>query len=1190
MKKIINWIIIALYVGIAVFALMYTGSASALELNPFANIKTLEPVVTQDTPTYLKDDFNTDYGIIKISKTIFWIESDKLAEYSLTYNTKYCLINCEARGKAILYQDGKLFDDLRFIDEFGKEKFLDAKYYLKGTEQYTRAIPIYKEVCKFDLKNNTDYCDNVVAEYKYENETYEVWNEYKGETLKADSYEWKILGKKLPTESVDFIPIARGEVLSEWAWWNSSATKVPITINTNGLTFDENQTIFFSFNLSNTTKFGSDFNRTFIVYQDTTEIARDIVPQGSNNASIRFRLQTAVSSNNDNNYSLYFVPTADGSPKKTLKDVYWMGDHFDESAFNNTYWNLTTGPVTIVQANSVINVTSANKGLIATKGYFYPNVTVELNASLPNTYTWIMGIINGSSSVTSLDSGMRASVVIAEIGGGSVRLGYNYDGTTSYTDHRHVGFSIIKFDLNATTSSFINETGSITTLAVGLTPAPPATYGVAFNPQSSGGMWELADYVKAYKNDFRYTLTTGAEQTQGGGMGSITMTSTFNYPVAFYNTTDTTPDLSCNFTSSLQNITAVNITIYDSGKNLDYTNTEALSSGIESYNKTWTTSALGDDYYNWTCIGYGNQGVNATTTNRTFTIDTTKPLISISSPANNTEVQTIYNNASVTLNVSISDIHLSSCWYYNGTGNTTFTCGTNITTNLTNGKGVLTFFINDSFGNTNQTSWSYLINKYSYTYYLANQSVENSVAVYGLNVTADSISSIFANLSFNGTNYTMTQSSNNGTLAVLTKSVTTPTVSNDTLYFVWFNYTLNTIMRGTGIYNQTIQNIGDVGTNCTNPSLFFRLLDEETDAPVTATFDYNFQYGVTNMTEKTTYGTASGSTLSICVNTTISPNYTVGYGEIAYTASGYNTRRYYVYTGTILNNVTQNITIYDLASTSQTTFQLEVKDTTQTAMSNKYTSLIRWYPDLNEYRNVDMGKTDEDGNTIIHVDAEDTDYKIAIYETNGTLLKLSESIRMYCTATPCVYSFIVGESVGTPWNILNNITSLNYGLSFNKTLKLVSFIYNDTNANFNNSRLWVQKVNNSGSYLSVCNITNTSSVGIIRCNLSTYTEGDFIARAYNTRGTAEKLAHLLRFDISSIVDTFGLEGLFLGWFIILTAAMIFLANKIAGLVAVDAAFLLVRLIGFIEFGALFLFAVIGISVILIVIFKQEGTY
>ena len=60
--------------------LFLTSFSSAIELNPFATTKIVDKVITVNTPEFLKADFNKDYGTIKLSKTVFWIETDKIAE------------------------------------------------------------------------------------------------------------------------------------------------------------------------------------------------------------------------------------------------------------------------------------------------------------------------------------------------------------------------------------------------------------------------------------------------------------------------------------------------------------------------------------------------------------------------------------------------------------------------------------------------------------------------------------------------------------------------------------------------------------------------------------------------------------------------------------------------------------------------------------------------------------------------------------------------------------------------------------------------------------------------------------------------------------------------------------------------------------------------------------------------------
>ena len=101
---------------------LLVGTISAFELNPFADKKIFEDEITLDMDEFIKEDFNDKYGIIRLSKTFFWFETDRIAEYSLIDNTEQCTINCEADGRAILYSDLKLFDGVQFIGKNGIEK------------------------------------------------------------------------------------------------------------------------------------------------------------------------------------------------------------------------------------------------------------------------------------------------------------------------------------------------------------------------------------------------------------------------------------------------------------------------------------------------------------------------------------------------------------------------------------------------------------------------------------------------------------------------------------------------------------------------------------------------------------------------------------------------------------------------------------------------------------------------------------------------------------------------------------------------------------------------------------------------------------------------------------------------------------------------------------------------------------
>ena len=191
------------------------GSVSALEINPFADKKFYEKEITPDMSDFIKSDFNSKYGVIRISETFFWFESDKIAEYSLIENTEQCLIDCSAKGKTTLYQEGQLFEDTKFRDRLENNININAQYFIKKAEEYIVETPIYEEICEdvYNSQNDTTYetCSNNLVGTLNETKTREIWNAYNKEILNAGDYEWKLEGKKEATQSIDFIPITLGQ-------------------------------------------------------------------------------------------------------------------------------------------------------------------------------------------------------------------------------------------------------------------------------------------------------------------------------------------------------------------------------------------------------------------------------------------------------------------------------------------------------------------------------------------------------------------------------------------------------------------------------------------------------------------------------------------------------------------------------------------------------------------------------------------------------------------------------------------------------------------------------------------------------------------------------------------------------------------------------------------------------------------
>ncbi len=123
-KKIINRTAYRLI--IIMIVMLSIPLVSALE---FDNVKTYDAVEKTIT-------IKNAYGL-----------GDTLAEYKLTKNTDYCLINCYAEGIAQIYNEEPLFQDMKFYDTMLNEKNIEYKIFTGEEVDKEIEIADYGEVC-----------------------------------------------------------------------------------------------------------------------------------------------------------------------------------------------------------------------------------------------------------------------------------------------------------------------------------------------------------------------------------------------------------------------------------------------------------------------------------------------------------------------------------------------------------------------------------------------------------------------------------------------------------------------------------------------------------------------------------------------------------------------------------------------------------------------------------------------------------------------------------------------------------------------------------------------------------------------------------------------------------------------------------------------------------------------------------
>jgi len=262
-------------------------------------------------------------------------------------------------------------------------------------------------------------------------------------------------------------------------------------------------------------------------------------------------------------------------------------------------------------------------------------------------------------------------------------------------------------------------------------------------------------------------------------------------------------------------------------------------------------------------------------------------------------------------------------------------------------------------------------------------------------------------------------------------------------------------------------------------SVNYTFADEGNFTNLNVDVKYNFKFGIGESVFKVVNGSFTDiSSFAICINQTID-SYKLSYGEIQYETSGHVSRRYYMFEGQNLSNSTTSPhTLYDLVDGDAASFLFEIKNTFLNPFINKYVGLLRWYPEEDEYKIVEIARTDEDGKTIMKVKTEDVDYRVAVYELDGELIKLANPVRMACLVTPCTYSLTIIQIEEEYFDVYDIESSLTFDEDNNRFV----LIWNDPTQLTNSMRLLVYKETGLQEIV-ICNSTGSdiNSFIALRC-------------------------------------------------------------------------------------------------------------
>lgn len=279
------------------------------------------------------------------------------------------------------------------------------------------------------------------------------------------------------------------------------------------------------------------------------------------------------------------------------------------------------------------------------------------------------------------------------------------------------------------------------------------------------------------------------------------------------------------------------------------------------------------------------------------------------------------------------------------------------------------------------------------------------------------------------------------------------------------------------------------------------------------------------------------------------------------------------------NLTTTNITLYNILASQSTSFIIVVQDQNIIPIPGSFVYIERYYPGLDEYKIVQVAKMDDNGHSVGFYTTETVDYRHTI-KLNGTTLLVTEKQKIVGAETPFTLTFTVGEIVTEPLQTFEELPNFDGTMVYDDNTTSVRFTYQDTSGtlNFVNLIVWKQRYNTVNELM--CNQTSTTTSGVLTCDL-TGEDGTFIAQGYVSRSPGV-LAKAIQFIITSATGIFGQTGLFLGWFLILVAAMTGIWNPTVGIIFVNAMVIFVNIIGIATFAPIYIFSLIGISIIAII--------
>lgn len=664
-----------------------------------------------ETKTFVKSDIEKDFGSIDIYS--YWklpLISDKLSSYKLLDNGD-SVIDAWAYGTTTLYTDSFLFSNIEFASKLKTLENVSYVIYYQVEEPYTIEQATEKTICEENLSikdevglkgeiiisKNKTYCYQVIDKIIYVNKTRSVMKPYKGEKLKEGTYYWKIEAKKpRPNYALDWIVEAEGIKLDEWAWWSSSwSKKKEIKIQERTGNNWNNYSVYIN------VTYDSDMNANFsdlrfIDGSETTELKYYIESKIDSNSALIW-VKTNLTGNVNTSIYMYYGNAGVATTSNQTTAFLWD----DDGSRDRTSEYTLTGSTATWSWSSGAYTLDASAGLTVTAyptGFNYGNYTITTE-------------LKDTSVAYACGMTMRLSNSDGNSAYKIQKVNTNINARKGDTDITAVGTASAGVYFNATIwgyGSTVNWSGQGNT--AGSYQATDTTYSTGY-----GGFWSYNEGNGCLFKRLRIRAYSTSEPTYvfGAETGADSITIQNNIPLNDSNFSSLTVNFNCNASTTGNNISSFNLSVYNSTSAVFSNKTNSLNNA--TYNMSWNSVTLPrDGVYYWNCSVSSVTGSNATSSTRTLNIDSTSPVVTINYP---TATTYNYNITNITWSITHPAGAVSSCWFTNNSGatNITVNCANNISfQNSSEGSNTWKLYSNDTFNNVGSATVAFVVNTASH--------------------------------------------------------------------------------------------------------------------------------------------------------------------------------------------------------------------------------------------------------------------------------------------------------------------------------------------------------------------------------------------------------------------------------------------------------------------------------------------